>query len=156
MSSHFRQTRGNSRCYLAKFARFHSFNPASWASRTWFCIWFIHGIPFTNQAKLFFTKFRTRIRGAHCIMRLVNPAGELAKLARTPQSQGGWLAASRQRWELGIAWERDRGKHTGWSNWILLRRLKYFICCLRDPFLFLGCPLSNITYNTSISGVKSS
>ena len=26
---------------------------------------------------------------------------------------------------------------TGWSNWILHRKLKYFICCLRDLFLFL-------------------
>ena len=25
---------------------------------------------------------------------------------------------------------------TGWSNWILPRKLKYYTCCLRDIFLF--------------------
>ena len=30
-----------------------------------------------------------------------------------------------------------KGFCTGWSNWILLRKLKYLICCLRDLYLFL-------------------
>ena len=47
-------------------------------------------------------------------------------------------------------------KTTGWSNWVILRKLKYFTCCLRSLFLFLVCHLSNSIYNTSISGVKSS
>ena len=47
-------------------------------------------------------------------------------------------------------------KFTEWFNWILLRKLKYFICCRRDLFLFLVRHLSNSIWNTSISGVKSS
>ena len=47
---------------------------------------------------------------------------------------------------------------TGWSSWILSRKFQYFIWCLIDLFLFLEWHLSNSnsTYNTSISGVKSS
>ena len=53
---------------------------------------------------------------------------------------------------------RARGTYsTGWSNWILLRKLKHFICCLIvDIFLFLVWHPSNSIYNTSIAGVKSS
>ena len=40
-------------------------------------------------------------------------------------------------------------QHTGYSNWILLRKLKYFICCLKDLFLTLVWHLSN-----GISGAK--
>ena len=32
---------------------------------------------------------------------------------------------------------------TGRSNWILHRKLKYFICCLRDVLLKIGRYLSN-------------
>ena len=46
------------------------------------------------------------------------------------------------------------GESTGWSNWILLRKLKYFICCLGDLFLFLACHISTSICNTSISGEK--
>ena len=49
-----------------------------------------------------------------------------------------------------------RRKCTGWYNWILLRKLKYFICCLRDVFLFLVWHLSNSIWPISIYGVKSS
>ena len=46
--------------------------------------------------------------------------------------------------------------HTGWANWTLLRKWKYFICCLKHLFLFLVGHHSNSIWNTSISGVKSS
>ena len=47
---------------------------------------------------------------------------------------------------------------TGWSNWILLQKLKYFICCLIDLLLFWVWHLSNSIWNrnTLISSVKSS
>ena len=38
----------------------------------------------------------------------------------------------------------------------LIRKLKYFTCCLIDLFLFLAWHLSNSIWNTSISGVNSS
>ena len=47
-------------------------------------------------------------------------------------------------------------KATGWSNWILLRKLKCFICSLKVPFPFLVLHLSNNIWNSSISGVKCS
>ena len=50
---------------------------------------------------------------------------------------------------------RDSCVSTGWSNWTLLRKLKYFMCCLIDLFLFLVWHLSNRVWKTSISGVKS-
>ena len=34
-------------------------------------------------------------------------------------------------------------RYTGWSNWTQLWKLKYFICCLIDLFLFLVWHLSN-------------
>ena len=49
-----------------------------------------------------------------------------------------------------------RTKSTGWSNWVLLRKLKYFTCCSKDLYLFIVWHLSNSIWNTSISGVKSS
>ena len=44
----------------------------------------------------------------------------------------------------------------GWPNKISSRKLKYFIWCLTDIFLFIVQHLSNSIYNISISGVKSS
>ena len=46
--------------------------------------------------------------------------------------------------------------HTGWSNWILHRKLKYSVCCLIGLSLFVLWHLSKSILNTSISGVKSS
>ena len=45
---------------------------------------------------------------------------------------------------------------TEWSNWILLRKLKYFKSCLRNLFLLIVGHLSNSIKTTSISGVQSS
>ena len=45
---------------------------------------------------------------------------------------------------------------TGWSNWTLLRKLKYFICCLIHLYLFLVWHPSNSIRNTSFSAVKCS
>ena len=39
---------------------------------------------------------------------------------------------------------------------ILLRKLKYYICCFIDVTVEIGRSLSNFILNTSISGVKSS
>ena len=64
-----------------------------------------------------------------------------------PESQSGSFIFSDQR---------QRGTCRGWFNWIQLRKLKYFKCCLRDIFRFLVWHLSNSIKNVSISGVKSS
>ena len=45
---------------------------------------------------------------------------------------------------------------TGWSSWTLLRKLKYFLCCLIDIFLFVVWHFENSIKKTAISGVKSS
>ena len=35
----------------------------------------------------------------------------------------------------GKIWNRETKCTTGWSNWILHRKLKYYACCLTAPFL---------------------
>ena len=45
---------------------------------------------------------------------------------------------------------------TGWSIWILYRKLKYYICCFTDALKEIERDLSNTILNTSISGLKSS
>ena len=44
--------------------------------------------------------------------------------------------------------------YTGRSKWILHRKLKYSICCLKNVILKIERDLSNSISNTSISGVK--
>ena len=44
-------------------------------------------------------------------------------------------------------------KRTEWSNWILHRILKYYICCFRDAIIEVERDLSNTIQNTSIYGV---
>ena len=44
---------------------------------------------------------------------------------------------------------------TGWSNWVLHWKLKYYVCCLIELFLFQLWHLWKSIFNTSISGVKS-
>ena len=73
------------------------------------------------------------------------------------------VSRSMRRWDRGLAlgatgtllrWNGTM--HTGWSNWILHRKLKYYICWLRD--VILKCRKRSLKQhnNTSISGVKSS
>ena len=40
------------------------------------------------------------------------------------------------------------------AHWILHRKLKYSICCVRDVILKIERNLSNCKYNTLISDVK--
>ena len=54
-----------------------------------------------------------------------------------------------------IATHPLKSSDTWWSNWILLRKLKYCMYCLRDHFVLL-VQLSNSIHNISISRVKSS
>ena len=61
--------------------------------------------------------------------------------------QLGWPGKERRNVQFSCP-----SRTTGWSNWILLRKLKYFICCLGD--LFVVWHLSNNVWNISISGVK--
>ena len=45
---------------------------------------------------------------------------------------------------------------TGWANWILLRKFKYFKCCLRDVFLFLpaGAGLGNVSSSQQLAHIN--
>ena len=42
---------------------------------------------------------------------------------------------------------------TGWSNWILHSKFKYYICCFRGYITKIERDLSTTIQNTSISGV---
>ena len=58
----------------------------------------------------------------------------------------------------GVGREGEEGTvQFAWcSNWILHWKCRYYICCLIDVILKTVRYLSNSTWNTSISGVKSS